>query len=129
MAEKKKILLVEDEKDLAEMFSLKLQDSGYEVKNAFDGQVGYDEIKRGRFDLILLDLIIPEMDGYAVLEKIRQEKTAQGALIYVWSNLTQKTEVERAMKLGAKGFLVKSDYTPTKLVDKVNEILKLKIKS
>lgn len=120
---KYKILLIEDEPDLADLFSAALKKSGFTVEVIMDGANALSLIKKVKPDLVLLDLIIPKKDGYEVLKEIKCDKTTSKTLIYVFSNLTQKAEIDRAMKLGAKEYLIKSDYTPSKLVEKINEIL------
>jgi len=76
--------------------------------------------------LVLLDLLMPEVDGYQTLKEIKQDPKYKQVSIYVWSNLTQKNEVALAKRLGADGYLVKSDYTPSKLLAKVIELLNAK---
>lgn len=124
MAAIKKILLAEDEADLAEIFILKLQAAGYEVFHASTGLEVIKLMAEKKPDLVLLDLVMPEMDGYETLKQIKLDKTLKNSPIYVWSNLTQKAEMDKAKKLGADGYVIKSDYTPAQLVEKVQEILK-----
>ena len=120
---KQTILMVEDERDLAEVFSFKLKEIGYDVLIAYDGKTGLAIIKQKKPLLVLLDLVLPEMDGYEVLKAIRGDKSLSGVKVYIWSNLTQKDEIERAEKLGIDGYLIKSDYTPTTLSEKIKEVL------
>ncbi|MBI5765880.1 response regulator [Candidatus Falkowbacteria bacterium] len=120
---KQTILMVEDELDLAEVFSLKLREIGYNVLIVLDGKTGLAMIKQKKPSLVLLDLVLPEMDGYEVLKAIKGDKSLSGVKVYVWSNLTQKDEIERAEKLGVDGYLIKSDYTPTTLSEKIKEVL------
>ncbi|MFA4872005.1 MAG: response regulator [Patescibacteria group bacterium] len=120
---KQTILMVEDELDLAEVFSLKLREIGYDVLIVPDGKTGLAMIKQKKPSLVLLDLVLPEMDGYEVLKAIRGDKSLSGVKVYVWSNLTQKDEIERAEKLGVDGYLIKSDYTPTTLSEKIKKVL------
>ena len=123
MSNQNKILLVEDEKDLAELFSLRLKADGFDITVATNGLEAIKLIKKINPDLVLLDLVMPDMDGYEVLKKLKKDKVLNETIIYVWSNLTQKDEIDKAKKLGANGYLVKSDYTPSKLSEKVKEIL------
>ncbi len=120
---KQTILMVEDELDLAEVFSLKLREIGYDVLIVPDGKTGLAMIKQKKPSLVLLDLVMPEMDGYEVLKAIKGDKSLSGVKVYAWSNLTQKDEIERAEKLGVDGYLIKSDYTPTTLSEKIKEVL------
>lgn len=120
------ILLVEDEKDIAQMFSLLLKENGFKVTIAENGLVALKKIKEEKPNLVLLDLVIPEIDGYQILREVKSDSALKNILIYVFSNLTQDKEIEGAKKLGADGYLIKSDYTPKKLVEKIKEILKIK---
>ncbi|MEK7168044.1 MAG: response regulator [Patescibacteria group bacterium] len=120
MEKKHKILIVEDEPELAEMFSLGLRDAGFEVLVLNDGLGVAVKIKEAKPDLVLLDLVMPNMNGYEVL---KETKDKTNCAIYVWSNLTQSREIKEAKKLGADGYLIKSDFTPKGLVEKVKEIL------
>lgn len=122
MSGKYKILLIEDEPDLIDLFSTSLTNAGFQVEIMKDGTNALDTVKKIKPDLVLLDLIMPKKDGYEVLKEIKCDKATSKTLIYVFSNLTQKDEIDKAMKLGAKDYLVKSDYTPSKLIDKINEI-------
>ncbi|MEI6627536.1 MAG: response regulator [bacterium] len=126
MAKTYKILLVEDEPDLVAIFSMKLISEGFEVIVATNGIEGVRAVKEGRPDLVFLDMYMPDMDGYTAIEKIRADKEVNGTLIYAWSNLTQKKEIEKAIAKGVDGYIIKTDYTPSLLVDKVREILKIK---
>ncbi|NCN07698.1 response regulator [Candidatus Falkowbacteria bacterium] len=126
MTKKYKILLVEDEPDLADLFSISLKQAGFEVTVLNDGANTLSAVKKIKPDLVLLDLIIPKKDGYEVLGEIKADKVASKTMIYVFSNLTQKAEIDRAMKLGAKNYLIKSDYTPAKLAQKIKDILAIK---
>lgn len=117
-----KILLIEDEPDLAEMFGNSLKGAGFQVEIVLDGADAVKAIKKIKPDLILLDLVLPQKDGYEILKEVKCDKAIDNSKIYVFSNLTQAEEINKAIKLGAKDFLIKSDYTPSKLVQKVNEI-------
>jgi two-component system response regulator BaeR len=121
-----KILLIEDEPDLAEMFSAALLAAGFQTEVVKDGANALNTIKKIKPDLILLDLVLPNKDGYEILKEIKCGKIVDNSKIYVFSNLTQADEIKKALKLGAEDFLIKSDYTPSKLVKKVSEIFCLK---
>lgn len=115
------ILLIEDENALLYTLGLKLDKEGYEVSKADSGTAGLEELKNNVFDLVLLDLILPEMSGFEVLEEKNKTKNKKTKVL-VLSNLGQKEDVEKVMKLGASGFLIKSNNS---LQDIVNEIKKL----
>lgn len=124
MAKKpKKILVVEDERAIAKAMSLKLELANFEVKNASDGEEAFLALKEESFDLIILDLIMPKMDGFEFLEELKK----QGVKIpvIVSTNLSQKEDLGRAKKLGAVDYLVKSDTPIVEVVEHVKKILKV----
>ncbi|MEK7653468.1 MAG: response regulator [Patescibacteria group bacterium] len=123
MPNPRKILLVEDEPELIHIFGAVLKQSGFEVEIVMDGESALKKVKSFQPDLVLLDLVIPEIDGYEVLSRIKKDKKTKDILVYVWSNLAQNGEIKKAEKLGADGYLIKTDYVPTKLVERVKEIL------
>lgn len=120
----KKIALIEDEKDLAEIYGLKLKMSGIETVIINDSLKALEILKRELPDLVLLDIMMPELDGFELFAKLRQDKSLGGIKVYIWSNLTQKKDQEKAQKLRVDGYLIKSDYTPATLAEKVKELLK-----
>ena len=113
-----KILIVEDERPLADLLASKLKKEGYEVDNAFDGQEGYEKIESWKPDLILLDIIMPKMDGYEVMEKINENK--EKTPVIVISNSGQPVEIEKTKKLGAIDHLIKTEFSPSDVLEKVN---------
>jgi len=104
---KKKILIVEDEKPLAHALELKMTHEGYETTVASTGKMGLDEASTGKYDLILLDLILPEVDGFTILESLKQKKIKP--VIVVLSNLGQDEDRKKAEEFGVKNYLVKSN--------------------
>ena len=117
-----KILIIEDEKTLAGALELKLTHLGFEVESVFNGEEGIKLLQKNKYDLILLDLIMPKVDGFAVLKilKTKQLKTP----ILVLTNLSQQDDMKRAKEYGAKDFFIKSNTPISTIVDKVNELLK-----
>lgn len=120
----KKILIVEDDKFLRELISRKLQREGYNISEAIDGEEGERKIKEEKPDLVLLDLILPGMDGFEVLSRIKQDPEVASIPIIILSNLGQKEEIEKGLKLGAVDYLVKAHFTPTEIIEKIKNILK-----
>ena len=118
-----KILVVEDDKFLREMISRKLDKEGYEVIQAVDGEKGEEKAKSEKPDIILLDLILPGIDGFEVLERIKKDPEVAGIPIIILSNLGQKSEVERGLSLGAVDFLIKAHFTPAEIVKKIREVI------
>lgn len=104
---KKKILIVEDEKPLAHALELKMTHEGYETTVASTGRTGLEEASTGKYDLILLDLILPEIDGFAILEALKEKKLKP--VIVVLSNLGQDEDRKKAEEFGVKDYLVKSN--------------------
>lgn len=119
----KKILIVEDEEHLREMYKIKFELEGFKVITSEDGKEGLSLAKSEKPDLVLLDLMIPKINGFEVLEKIRKEKTLKDLKVYILSNLGQDDEVEKIEKLGGDGFFVKANLTPTQLAEKVKKII------
>jgi DNA-binding response OmpR family regulator len=104
---KKKILIVEDEKPLAHALELKMTHEGYETTVASTGRAGLEEASSGKYDLILLDLILPEVDGFAILEGLKTKKLKP--IVVVLSNLGQDEDRKKAQEFGVKDYLVKSN--------------------
>lgn len=118
---KKRLLIVEDERPLAHALELKFAHEGFETHVAVDGEAALSEIKGGKFDVILLDLIMPKMDGFTLLEEIKNKKL--NAPIIVLTNLGQQEDQDRAQKLGAKGYFVKSNTPIADIVKHVKAVL------
>jgi CheY-like chemotaxis protein len=120
---KAKIAIVEDEEFLLEMYKMKFKDSGYEVITAMNGEEAVRKIKDLGPDFILLDIVMPDMDGYEVLRHVKADKKTAQIPVLIFSNLGQKEEVKKGMELGANDYVVKSNLTPTQLLDKVEKML------
>lgn len=117
----KKILIIEDEKPLAHALQLKFKNQGYEVTLAEDGQKGLEIAKGGKFSAILLDLIMPNMDGFTFLEQLgdKSKKTP----IIVLSNLSQSEDKGRAESMGVIGYFVKSNTPIAKIISSVQSAI------
>ena len=120
----KKILIIEDDKFLRELISRKLGDEGFNIQEAIDGEEGLKKIKEGKPDLILLDLILPSIDGFEVLSRMKEDPGVSAIPVIILSNLGQKEEVERGLKLGAADYLIKAHFTPGEIIEKIKNILK-----
>lgn len=120
----KKILVAEDDKFLANAYRVKLTKSGFDIKIATDGVEALSIIKSFQPDLILLDLVMPKKDGFVVLEEIKKDENYKHIPVIVASNLGQKEDIERGLKLGAKDYIVKSDMSLQNLVNKINNYLR-----
>jgi len=117
---KKKILVVEDEKPLSHALQLKLQHEGFEVAAASDGQECVKMVQEQEFDVILLDLIMPVLDGFQVLEQLRT--LPKMPAVFVLSNLSQHEDEERVLALGARKFFIKSDTPLTTIIEEVSKL-------
>lgn len=120
----KKILIVEDDKYLANAHRVKLTKSGFEVQLAGDGDKALELLKTFTPDLILLDLIMPNKDGFTLLSEIKQHPAWKAIPVIVTSNLSQKEDMEKAKALGAADYLVKSNINLNDLVTKINSLIK-----
>ncbi|MFZ4631696.1 MAG: response regulator transcription factor [Patescibacteria group bacterium] len=112
----KKILLVEDDKAIAKALGIKL--SHFEVDLAHDGEEAIEAIAKKNYDLILLDIMMPKLDGFGVMEAMKKKKNTTP--IFILTNLNQDDDVKRAKDLGAKDFLVKSNISLLEIVNKIN---------
>lgn len=120
----KNILIIEDDKFLRELIAQKLKKEGYKISEAIDGEEGVKKIKEEKPDLILLDLILPGIDGFEVLSRMKEDPVLAKIPVVILSNLGQKEDVERGLKLGAVDYLIKAHFTPGEIVEKVRSALK-----
>ncbi len=117
------ILLVEDDPFLWGLIRTKFMKEGFDVTVAQDGEKGIEETKKVSPDLILLDVILPDLNGFTVLERLKADETTAHIPVVVLSNLGQQEDVSRAKALGAKDYLIKAHHAPQQIVDKIKEIL------
>ena len=119
----KKILIIEDDKFLRELMTRKLLSLEYDVVSASDGEEGLQKIKSETPDIVLLDLILPGINGFDVLAKAKKDPAIEKIPIIILSNLGQSEDIEKGLKLGAQDFLVKAHFTPQEIVNKLRSIL------
>ncbi len=119
-----KILLVEDDQILVEMYTLKFKEEGFDVVTAADGLLGLELAKKELPAVILLDVMMPKMDGFATLTELKNDAQTKDIPILMLSNLGQQADMEKGKKLGAADYVVKASMTPTQVVDKVKSYLK-----
>jgi DNA-binding response OmpR family regulator len=119
----KKILIVEDDKFLRDLLERKLVQAGYKVITAVDGEDGLKAAKEEKPDLILLDIILPTMSGWEVLEKIKADPDLSSIAVIVLSNLGEREDVERGLSLGAEDYIIKAHFTPSEVIDKAEQCL------
>lgn len=120
---KKSILVVEDDKFLRELLIRKLKDEGFEVSMAVDGKEALRKIKEELPQLILLDLVLPGIDGFGILEQIKKDPRTGKIPVIILSNLGQREEVERGLELGAADYLIKAHFTPNDIIKRVKKLL------
>jgi DNA-binding response OmpR family regulator len=118
----KKILIIEDEKPLARALELKLTFSGFEVKTAYNGENILPLIEKENFDLIVCDLVMPRVDGFQVLQMLKEKGIKTSVIIL--TNLSQEEDEKRARSLGAADFFIKSNTPIATVVKKIEELLK-----
>ena len=117
----KTILVVEDEKPLANALREILTEAGYQVETSFDGIFALDILKRKKFNLVLLDLLMPGLGGYDVLDILQNEH--KGCKVVIISNLSREEEIKKAKAKGAADYIVKSDVSLSDIVARVKNIL------
>ena len=120
----KKILIIEDEKILANMYRDKFSQAGFKVLKAFEAKEGLALAKKEKPDLIILDILLPKENGIFFLEKWRKTPAISSALVIAFSNYDDPEIKRQAKKLGARDYLIKTDYTPEEVVNKVKEYLR-----
>ena len=123
MAEKNRILIIEDDSYISDMYKIKLESEGFQVIIASDGQKGVEQLNQQKPDLILLDVVMPKMDGFSVLQNIKEDPEVQDIPVIMLTNLGQKDSVEKGLKLGAEDYIIKAHFTPLEVVEKVKQFL------
>jgi CheY-like chemotaxis protein len=119
-----KILLVEDDPMILEIYQRKFEAAGFEVEKAETGKEVLTKARKNSYDLVLLDLVLPEISGMEVLKELKQSgKYSPAIKVIIFSNLDDKSQRDEALSLGADGFIAKSQFTPSQLVDEVRRML------
>lgn len=124
MGEKKaKILLVEDDAFLLSMYTTKFELEKFEVIAAEDGEKGLRLVFEAKPDIILLDIILPKMNGFEILKKIKKDENLKKIPVILLTNLSQKNDIEKGLGLGADDYIIKAHFTPVEVVEKVKKVL------
>lgn len=118
-----KVAIIEDEEILLKVLKEKFEKSGFEVSTAADGEQAIEVVKGVKPDMVLLDLVLPKKDGYAVLTELKADPELRAIPVIVLSNLGQDEEIKRALQLGAADYLVKTQHPINEVVEKVNSYL------
>lgn len=121
---KKTVLLIEDNNDTRNLYKDVFEENGFKVDTAQNGNEGLTQAERGGYDAILLDIMIPELDGLAILSSLKKNppKSKNGPIILL-SNLSDENIIKQGIASGAKDYIVKSDMNPGQVVEKVKSIL------
>ena len=119
---KKKILIVDDETEMAELETLRLEASGYEVTTCFDGKSGIEKARQWRPDLVILDIMLPVMDGYQVCAALKKDPVCRGIPIILVSAVDRKYDTDLGKKVGADFYFTKP-FEPRTLLDKIRELI------
>lgn len=123
------ILLIEDDAFLANIYKTKFDMEGFKVSVSEDGESGVEDAKRKHPDLILLDVLLPKLDGFTVLKKLKADTALKDIPVILLTNLGQKDDVDKGLELGAEDYLIKAHFKPSETVEKVKSVLEKKAKS
>ncbi|MCK5332832.1 response regulator [Candidatus Parcubacteria bacterium] len=118
-----KVLIVEDDVYISEMYKIKFESENYETIIINDGTKIIEIIEHKTPDIILLDIVMPVMDGFDVLKMIKSNEKYRKIPVIMLTNLSQKESIEKGFELGAVSYIVKSHFTPSEVVKKVKDIL------
>lgn len=121
--QQKKILLVEDETFIADLYAYELQKSGFSVKVANDGVTGLKILESEPFDLLLLDIMLPGMNGLELLREWKGKNQTSNMIVLLLTNLGQDAVIKEGFTLGAQGYLIKASYTPEQIVQEIKNAL------
>jgi CheY-like chemotaxis protein len=126
--EKKKILIVDDDTFLLDMYAFKFSQNNFEVFTATGGVQAIEKLTGGLApDIILMDIIMPEMDGFEMLEKINEEKLSENSVKIILSNKSEPSDIDRGNSMGVSGYIVKANSTPAEVIEQVMSILAKKV--
>lgn len=119
----KTVLIVEDDEFLAEIYKRQFQNDGFDSQVALNGESALSVLQGSPFDVIVLDIMLPKMDGLTLLGEIKKNQKTAKIPVVMLSNLSQDSTVKQALALGAKGYLVKAQYLPPQVVEEVKKYL------
>jgi DNA-binding response OmpR family regulator len=120
---KANVLLVEDDVFLSGIYKKKFEMEGYKIATADNGEQALVEVKKKKPDIVLLDILLPKLDGFAVLEKLQADAGTKEIPVILLTNLGQKDDVEKGLKAGAVDYLIKAHFKPSEIVEKVRKTL------
>ena len=117
------ILIIEDDAFLSNIYKTKFEFEGFKVSTAENGQIGLNDARKKKPDLILLDILMPVMDGFTFLEEYKKDKAIKEIPVILLTNLGQKDDVQKGLELGAKDYIIKAHFKPSEVVEKVRKVL------
>jgi|TARA_B100001964_G_C13687928_1_gene360434 DNA-binding response OmpR family regulator len=121
---KPKIILIEDEEMLASMYKTKFEKEGFEIDIALNGEDGLAKAREKTYGVVLIDIIMPKLDGFAVLKELRAMDVYKETPMLMLTNLGQNEDIEKGKKLGASDYLVKANFTPSRVLEKIKRAVK-----
>jgi len=124
VSDKPNVLIVDDEEGVLAMYKIKLEMEGFSVFTALDGQTALEMISKNKPDVILLDIIMPKLNGFDILKILKSDKETANIPVFLLTNLPQESGGEKGKELGAAGYLVKADYEPAVLAGMIKEVIK-----
>ena len=119
---KRTIMIIDDDPFILDMYVLKLKEQGFAVDTASDGRTGLEKIREQKPDVVLLDVVMPSMDGFEVLTEIKKDFPEPPPHVVFLTNFGQKEDIERGMELGAEDYIIKAHFTPSEVAEKVTSI-------
>ena len=119
------VLLVEDDTFLANIYKTKFEMEGFKVTVSENGDAGLKDIKKKKPDIVLLDVLLPKMDGFTVLQNIKSDASTADVPVILLTNLGQKDDVEKGLEMGAADYLIKAHFKPSEVLNKVKKVLKI----
>lgn len=124
--EKINVLLVEDDSFLANIYKTKFEMEGFKISISENGEIALADVKKKKPAIILLDILLPKLDGFAVLSKLKEDKDTKDIPVILLTNLGQKDDVQKGLDMGAVDYLIKAHFKPSEVVEKVKKVLSLK---
>jgi DNA-binding response OmpR family regulator len=122
---KNKVLIVDDDTFLSGIYATKLELEGFQVVTARDGEEGLKMAASEKPDIVLLDVLMPKLDGFETLKRLKQEDATKGIPVIMLTNLGQKEDIEQALEAGAQDYLIKAHFVPAEAVEKIKAVLKM----
>lgn len=117
------VLLVEDDVFLSGIYQKKFEMEGYKISTSDNGEKGLADAKKKKPSIVLLDILLPKLDGFGVLKGLKEDPTTKDIPVILLTNLGQKDDVEKGLELGAVDYLIKAHFKPSEIVEKVNKVL------